>query len=144
MNEYYKTNDINNPIPIFDDIESLKKIFKDYILHLLSRIPALLLVNDLQFSFLYILFLLTDEPKIFTAIQQIHKLKNPHELSFYHCYYVDHFLEIIMNMNTLCFNLIHIKYNVSSNLAEILFILCTILAYIVQSIIGSCTGDGDL
>ncbi|EFF9762061.1 hypothetical protein GFM86_03355 [Escherichia coli] len=41
-------------------------------------------------------------------------------------------------------NLIHIKNNVSSNLAEILFILCTILAYIVQSIIGSCTGDGDL
>lgn len=49
-----------------------------------------------------------------------------------------------MKMNTLCFNLIHIKNNVSSNLAEILFILCTILAYIVQSIIGSCRGDGDL
>ena len=47
-------------------------------------------------------------------------------------------------MNALCFNLIHIKNNVSSNLAEILFILCTILAYIVQSIIGSCRGDGDL
>ncbi len=40
-----------------------------------------------------------------------------------------------MKMNTLCFNLIHIKNNVSSNLAEILFILCTISAYIVQSII---------
>ncbi|VCV78354.1 hypothetical protein BANRA_02826 [Escherichia coli] len=39
-------------------------------------------------------------------------------------------------MNTLCLNLIHIKNNVSFNLAEILFILCTILAYIVQSIIG--------
>ncbi|GAB7881496.1 hypothetical protein OkiPb00186_46350 [Escherichia coli] len=49
-----------------------------------------------------------------------------------------------MKMNTLCFNLIHIKNNVSSNLAKILFILCTILAYIVQSIIGSYTGDGDL
>ncbi|WP_270669845.1 hypothetical protein, partial [Escherichia coli] len=49
-----------------------------------------------------------------------------------------------LKMNTLRLNLIHIKNNVSSNLAEILFILCTILAYIVQSIIGSCTGDGDL
>ncbi|BCM52883.1 hypothetical protein BvCmsSINP020_2726 [Escherichia coli] len=49
-----------------------------------------------------------------------------------------------MKMNTLRLNLIHIKNNVSSNLAEILFIICTILAYIVQSIIGSCTGDGDL
>ncbi|BCL03891.1 hypothetical protein RVB1_25430 [Escherichia coli] len=49
-----------------------------------------------------------------------------------------------MKMNTLRLNLIHIKNNVSSNLAEILFILCTILAYIVQSIIRSCTGDGDL
>ncbi|MBU3475580.1 hypothetical protein KPJ26_19610, partial [Escherichia coli] len=48
------------------------------------------------------------------------------------------------SLSTLRLNLIHIKNNVSSNLAEILFILCTILAYIVQSIIGSCTGDGDL
>lgn len=47
-------------------------------------------------------------------------------------------------MNMLCLNLIYIKYNVLFNLVEILFILCTILVYIVQSIIGLCIGGGDL
>lgn len=96
MMQFYNIKDINSPLPIFDDIDKLKKIFKDYILFIYSQIPSLMLVNDLDFSFMYILLLLTDEPKTFTAIQQIHKFKNPHDLSFYHCYYIDHFLEIIM------------------------------------------------
>lgn len=82
--------------PLFDNPNLIKKLFREYTLFLFGSIPTFVLANDLGFWMNYLLLLLTDDSKTFSAIQQIHKLKDSQGLSFYQRYYLDHFLEIIL------------------------------------------------
>ena len=95
LTKYFNLSDDKKSFPFFDNTNTLKKIFKEYTLFLYSAIPMSIISNDLDFYMNYLLLLLIDDEQIFSAIQQIHKLKDSQNLSFYHRCYLDHFLDII-------------------------------------------------
>lgn len=94
--QYFAKSQHSYCLPLFENIDSLKTIVKDYALFFYKEIPSIMLLNNLEFSFSYILLMLIDNKNTFPAIHQIYKLKSNKNLSFFHKNYIEYFLETIL------------------------------------------------